>query len=458
MEGFKHLVRLMLVGFTLAIMAACGGGGDDNDQPATAVPTLTDAERAAFAPGLAENPLQMALRPIPAVETAIIELIGSLSEEGSGVTLDASVGDDLGVTVDELVGPLGELFGVTPVLDTEAVQTVGDVIVAVYDALGRQISDEIRERTGLYVEVITVERPADALQALCASNSGIVSIAWMDGVSYAAAETQLCGDPALQVVASNMMMGRDVIERVELPVLETATPTPTVDPDVTPSPVPTATETLTPTPSPEPTETPENETVEDATPEATEEPVVNGDTRTGSPVLILLNRDLGTENIGAVQGRTFCRLGYDDFETWLLPSLLLIANDIDPLNDPGRVDDYDTPELLVSAVAEGRCDAAGLTQDMYDALESSLVDDLRVAAVSAEIPYAILMYPLPVQLGVRLSLNELFIELAVEEDGAGQSLRWLLGQAAVMPVDESMLAEFESFLQATGLNFEQLGN
>lgn len=450
MKDIKTLIRLLLVGVVL-LLVACGGGTNDSEAP-TAVPTLTDEERASFAPGLAQNPLQMVLHPVSAVQTETLALIASVTENDD-ITLASRLVDDLAVELETLGESIRERFGVSPELDAETVTTVADVVAAIYAALGNEVAVAILDQSSLYVDVVIVGRSADALQALCASQGGVVSIAWLDGVAYTAAQAQLCGDPAL-LVASEMMAG-DVIEAVELPALATAPPAPTSDPDITP----TASPTLTETPSPEPSVTPETDVEQTEVPEVTEAPTFDeSDLPTGSPVLIVLSRGLGTGNIGAVQGRTFCRLGYDDLETWLLPSLLLSASGIDPLTDLASVEDYATMNLLMSAVAEGRCDAAGLTQDTLDALAPSLARNMRVAATSEAVPYGVLMYPLEVQLGVRLTLNELLIGLAVQPDGAGQSLRWLLGQSALVPVDVDSLAAFDVFMQTTNLDFEQLGN
>ncbi len=451
MRGLTQVKHLWL-GLLVFVLVACGGG-NAGDEPATVVPTLTDAERATFAPGLAENPLQMVLRPVRAVEDTVVDTINDLVD-AEVVSPDTSFADDLEIEPSDLNASLSEAFGVSIALDNEAVSTVSDAISVVHRTLGQQISDELLSRSGLYVDVLAMDSPSDVLRALCDSDQGIVSIAWMDGVTYAAADAQACGDPELQIVAGDERRVA-LIDVSELPVLETAVLTATLSPDVTPSPEPTATETSTPTPEPTATLTPDTEPEE--TPESTPQPEEVGEPNTGTQALIIFHRALGTDDVSAVQGRIFCRLGFDDFETWLLPSLVMIANDLNPRSDLGEVVDYATVDLLVSAVAEGRCDAAGLTRNMFDALAPELAEGVRVAANSERIPYAILMYPLEVQLGVRLSLNEVFVELASDAD-EGMALRWLLGQQAVIPILEGDLAAFAAYMQVTGLDFEQLGN
>jgi ABC-type phosphate/phosphonate transport system substrate-binding protein len=58
----------------------------------------------------------------------------------------------------------------------------------------------ITDATGLSVQIIAVERPAEALAAICASPEGVVSVAWLDGLTALAADAQGCGDLTLTAV------------------------------------------------------------------------------------------------------------------------------------------------------------------------------------------------------------------------------------------------------------------
>ncbi|MEO8607384.1 MAG: PhnD/SsuA/transferrin family substrate-binding protein [Chloroflexota bacterium] len=57
----------------------------------------------------------------------------------------------------------------------------------------------VLEKSGLTIKVELVERYAEALGALCDSSGGQVTVAWLNGASYAAANAQNCGSPILQV-------------------------------------------------------------------------------------------------------------------------------------------------------------------------------------------------------------------------------------------------------------------
>ncbi|NWF70406.1 MAG: PhnD/SsuA/transferrin family substrate-binding protein [Chloroflexi bacterium] len=234
---------------------------------------------------------------------------------------------------------------------------------------------------GLFVEIIAVQRYAEALAALCASGAGQVSVAWLDGISYAAARAQNCGTPALQV------------ER---------------------------------------------------------------DSETGRALEIIVTRDLGITTIASLRQRSFCRISYDDYDTWLAPTLLLRANDLNPLTAFESISDYEDVEALLRAVAGGNCDAAAIPVGTLDDPDyATLAEDVRVVATSAPFPYNVLLLPSAVPLGVRLQLVDALEAVADDETLAG-TLRVLVGQDALVTVTE--LTEFDTFLDSTGLDFAQLGS
>ena len=55
------------------------------------------------------------------------------------------------------------------------------------------------EQTGLTIEVVVAENNAEAFGALCESSGGTVHIAWVDGMTYTAADAEGCGTPSLMV-------------------------------------------------------------------------------------------------------------------------------------------------------------------------------------------------------------------------------------------------------------------
>ncbi|MDX1991747.1 MAG: PhnD/SsuA/transferrin family substrate-binding protein [bacterium] len=388
-------LRLILLIASLMILAGCGGDtAPETVATLTPVPTLTQQERVAFAPGLPQNPLQLVVVPLRRADETSTALLES----------------------------------------------------ALY------------ERTGIYFEVIQVESSARALTALCNSGEGIVSIVWLDGVTTAAARAQNCGQPALLV--ASVPVSRPLITgapeatpeaTIEAPELPTDEPSQAETPEATSE---ETAEALNEEATTEPVET---AVEEESTPEATPVATTAENLQIGTAGLILLNEDFG--GLTSLRGEVFCRLSETDFFTWFVPALVMQQGGLDPQRDV-TVREEDSLEALVQAVSDGDCAATGLSQDAYDTLfaeQPDLFENVEIAATTPAFPYGLLLYPLEIDLGVRLTLNEQ-LPLLAQDETVGAVLRGLLGQTALLPVEDETLADFDAFLTATGFDFAQLGN
>ncbi len=243
----------------------------------------------------------------------------------------------------------------------------------------------LEAESGLIVEVVLVERTAEALAALCDSSSGQVSVAWLDGVGYMAATEQNCGQPTLQVERGR---GRDAT--------------------------------------------------------------------TGLAGQLIANHDLGISAVSQLSGDNFCRLGYEDFYGWLVPSLLFEANGVNPLSDLDSISDYEELPELLEAVADGDCDAAGIPEGALDDADD-VRDEIDVVETTVPFPHAILMYPIEAPLGIRLTLTDALVAMAQADDSA-DLMRTFLGQDALERANADDFIEFRNFMDSTGLNFAQLGS
>lgn len=404
--------------FILALLlAACGGdSGPDTAATPTPEPTLTFEERVSFDAGLAQNPLRMAIRPTRTVAERLRTVLADVLEiPPSAVTAEALLRDDLGApdNLAVLNESLDRDFGVT-IRNPDAIQTVYDLERDVQNQLGSQISAALFQRTGLYVDVVIVDTYGEAFVDLCDSGSGVVTIPWLDGVTYKAALARNCGEPALQVAVTT---GSES-EFTPLVVVESTA-------EVTP----------------------------DATAEPTVEPEEEPETRVGTAGVIIANRTLtsGGAGLDVVFNQTYCRLGYDDFYTWLLPLLLYKRNGIDLLRAPETIVDYADIETLVQAVADGDCAVTGVSEDDYARFVD--FDGIRRLSTSITFPYGVFFYPLEVGLGVRLTLNDTLQVLA-----DSRPLHLLLGQDNIITVVPDDFAELDQFMASAGLDFAQLGN
>lgn len=341
-----------------------------------------------------------------------------------------------------------------------------------------RVERALYDRTALSVDIRLVERAGELLEGICSSTLELPALAWMSGLSYIAAEARECGQPALQIARRPETM---------LPLLVAATSSVTVDaagieisteetPESPAEPEADATAEATEDPASEatlePTDEPTLEATEtsDATPEAdtdgteevdtetpteeaTPEPIA-GEPQTGMAGQIIVYPRLGTTDLSAIVGRTFCRLGYDDLYSWLLPTLIFSTRNIDLLED-STVINVATVPALVEAVASGECTMAGVAEGVLESLE--MTDSVRVATTSQPLPHGVLVYAPEVQLGVRLTMDETLLEMAEDPDAAAL---WkpLLNQDAMLKAAPQDFDPLRDFLEATRLDFARLGN
>lgn len=337
---------MCLMGIGL-VFAGCGALGGEPTPVPTVTPTpITDIRFVATAvpAGLPENPLQMVMQPV-----------------SSSLYVEPEVTEEPGV---------GEVM-----LPVSSSQTKLD------------LEEAILNYSSVTVDIIPVERPADALRALCDASEH-VSAVWVDGVAFSAALAQNCGEP-IYVVQKR----------------------------------------------------------------------IDGELESGESGLIIMSRQVSSGVLSNLDSKIFCRLGVDDFYSWLLPLMIFRANNVDPSRFEAVVD-YDDNEALIDAVASGECAGAGLSGLVYEEItdgDEELTDSISVAFGTPSIPYAVLMYPVEMQLGIRVSLTE-GLERLIEDDDDAALLGAFLGQDDLLSVDGADFTEYDAFLDEVGLDFSILGN
>lgn len=176
---------------------------------------------------------------------------------------------------------------------------------------------------------------------------------------------------------------------------------------------------------------------------------------TGQAGQLIANHDLEISAVSQLSGDGFCRLSYDDFYSWIVPTLLFKVGGIDPLSDLDSVTDYENSSDLLAAVADGDCDATGIPEGALDEADNARTD-IDIVETTVEFPYAILMYPIEVPLGTRLTLADTLFAISQDSDSA-ETMRTLLGQDALVRVNADDFVEFRNFMDSTGLDFAQLG-
>lgn len=182
--------------------------------------------------------------------------------------------------------------------------------------------------------------------------------------------------------------------------------------------------------------------------------------QTGEPGSIIATRGIGIRNAAGLSRRKLCRISNDDFYSWFVPSLLMRADGIDPLNAPTSVTDYQDIPSLVQAVANRDCDAAGIPANALEAYAGAIgsdADDVTVVTTTVAFPYSVLMIPVEVPLGKRVALVDALTDMASDSADA-VIMRSLLTQDALIAASVEDFGELTDFMNGTGLDFARLGN
>ena len=176
----------------------------------------------------------------------------------------------------------------------------------------------------------------------------------------------------------------------------------------------------------------------------------------GDQARIIVNAALGLSGVGDLAAHTFCRLGYANAESWLIPSLMLQSSGV-AISDLKAVRDYDDASAMIDDVAAGTCDAAGISASEYDLIANADARaKIRTLQQSVTIPYAVLVVPEAVPLGQQEALSSALISIG---NGSRASiLKPLLNQDQIAAATDTELGTLRSFISRAGLDLAQVGS
>jgi hypothetical protein len=431
-QGISRIILLYLC--LVGVLTACSGGNSGQAEALTYIspsptPQTPLEERVNHQLGTAENPFIMLIKPVNWLEHQIPVMLERLGFDAP-ITPETNIreGDILRDDLEDLQIALDATFGVRLMTyELEAVQTVADLDGFIKERVLAEVTRTIFERTSLYIDVQFIDYYGQAVNQLCHSDD-FVRMAWLDGLSYLATAEQACGDAALMILRGNE---RDLFAEVtvDLSILD-APPTATLIPDEDGT-ISVSVETR-------------------FTPPA----LADEDLRAGVAGVLVLNGALGATNPNVLETRTLCRLDDLDFYSSFLPSVILEQIDVIPAN----IRQMSDVESMLEAVASGDCTGAMVSRDDYDRYaDETWFENIRISRTTSAFPYGILTYPLEVEVGVRLSLNEHLVALS-QDATDGWYLRLLLGYDAIVEVDPSIIDDVKGFVQELGYDFAQLGN
>jgi ABC-type phosphate/phosphonate transport system substrate-binding protein len=179
----------------------------------------------------------------------------------------------------------------------------------------------------------------------------------------------------------------------------------------------------------------------------------------GEPVVLYASQSSGITAAADVAGKTLCRLNIDDLYTSVIPLMMLRAAGGDSAVTPARIRDVESFDLLLPALADGTCDAAGMRLSDFEEYASSPQVRAAVTEVtrSVEMPFAVLVVPPFMPLAQRAALIDAFTTIGNGSQAAA-ALRPILGHSALVNADDNDFSRLRAFFTQARLDLARLGS
>lgn len=180
------------------------------------------------------------------------------------------------------------------------------------------------------------------------------------------------------------------------------------------------------------------------------------DAQAGDSARIVVNSAAEIEGIADLPGKTFCRLGYSDVYSWIVPQLMMRAGGLASMTDLRSIRDYEDTESMIADLADGICDAAGVAGGVFDdTVTSRQRSRVRMLDESVMVPYLVLVYPTMLPLAEQQKVSDALI--AIGNGTRAATLSPMLDQSRLVPVSDDDLGGLRTFISRAGIDLAQAG-
>jgi phosphonate transport system substrate-binding protein len=183
--------------------------------------------------------------------------------------------------------------------------------------------------------------------------------------------------------------------------------------------------------------------------------------RFGSPTYngqIITQADSGIQGVEDLAGKTFCRPDPLSTSGWIIPSLTMRANGVNPDTDLGEVVDAGSHDAVVTAVYNGDCDAGATYVDARTAIEEDnpdVMEKVSVVAVTEDIPNDGVQFIPEMDEELKTTIVDGLFAIAETEEGQ-EALDTAYSWAGIERHGDDFYDPFRQVLQASGLSIEEL--
>jgi phosphonate transport system substrate-binding protein len=183
--------------------------------------------------------------------------------------------------------------------------------------------------------------------------------------------------------------------------------------------------------------------------------------RFGSPTYngqLITQADSGIQSIADLEGKTFCRPDPLSTSGWIIPSLSMRAEGINPEQDLAEVVDAGSHDAVVAAVYNGDCDAGATYVDARGTLEEEepdVMEKVVVFHVTADIPNDGVQFIPNMDEELKSQILEGLMTIAETEEGQ-EALDVAYSWAGLEKHGDEFYDPFRQVLQASGVSIEDL--
>jgi phosphonate transport system substrate-binding protein len=171
---------------------------------------------------------------------------------------------------------------------------------------------------------------------------------------------------------------------------------------------------------------------------------------------LVANVDSGVQSLKDLAGKTFCRPDPLSTSGWIIPSIMMQAEGVNPDTDLKQVVDAGGHDGVITAVYNGDCDAGATFVDARSNVEDELPDvkdKVIVFTTSPEIPNDTISFAKDVPQDMRDKITQALLEIASDEQGL-EVLSTTYSWTGLEAKDDSFYDPFRQILDASGVNIE----
>ncbi len=175
---------------------------------------------------------------------------------------------------------------------------------------------------------------------------------------------------------------------------------------------------------------------------------------------LVTRADSGITSVADFAGKTFCRPDPTSTSGWVIPSITMQAEGIDPENDLAEIIDAGGHDAVIISIYNGDCEVGSTFVDARTNVEEDFPDVMDVVIVigtSAPIPNDTISFLPDLDPAVRGTLIASFLKLTTTDEGL-EILDSVYSWSGMEEVEDSFYDGFRQQLEAAGIDFESLGD